>query len=38
MKFPEIREIETKDLVLRKIRRDDVSQYFQRSESREKGS
>jgi len=36
MKFPEIREIETKDLVLRKIRRDDVSLYFQRIGSREK--
>jgi len=35
MKFPEIREIQTKDLVLRKVKREDAPLYFQRVGSRE---
>ena len=35
MKFPEIKELYTKDLILRKVRREDAQLYFQRIGSRE---
>jgi len=35
MKFPEIRELQTADLILRKVRREDASRYFERLGSRE---
>ena len=35
MKFPEIKELHTKDLILRKVRREDAERYFQRIGSRE---
>lgn len=35
MRFPEIKEIKTEDLILRKVRREDVPAYFQRVGSRE---
>ena len=35
MKFPEIKELHTEDLILRKVRREDVPLYFERIGSRE---
>ena len=35
MKFPEIKELYTGDLILRKVRREDASLYYQRIGSRE---
>jgi ribosomal-protein-alanine N-acetyltransferase len=35
MKFPELRELRTEDLILRKVRREDASLYYQRIGSRE---
>ena len=35
MKFPEIRTIQTEDLILRKVRREDAPLYFERIGSRE---
>ena len=35
MKFPEIRELYTEDLILRKMRREDAENYFSRLSSRE---
>ena len=35
MKFPEIRELRTENLILRKVRREDASLYFERFGSRE---
>ena len=35
MKFPEIQELRTKDLILRKVEREDIPLYFQRIGSRE---
>lgn len=35
MKFPEIKELYTKDLLLRKVRREDTPLYFERIGSRE---
>ena len=36
MKFPEVKELYTKDLILRKVRREDAPLYFERIGSREK--
>ena len=35
MKFPEIKELRTKDLILRKVRREDAGLYYERIGSRE---
>ena len=35
MKFPEIAELHTEDLILRKVRREDAPRYFERIGSRE---
>lgn len=35
MKFPELRELRTEDLILRKVRREDATLYYQRIGSRE---